>query len=173
MAFQTEVEFTLPQGYMDSDGTLHQEGVMRLATAADEILPLKDPRVQANPAYLTVIVLSRVVTRLGGLPDVNPRIVENLYASDVSYLQSLYQRINADGNGTPQGGLPAVRAPASRWGSTAWGKHDGLSPRAAVRGDGLHRLPLPLVAGRADEHRTPRAPPLVRGDLAHQPQAER
>jgi len=99
MAFQTEVEFTLPRGYMDEDGSLHQEGVMRLATAADEILPLKDPRVQSNPAYLTVIVLSRVVTKLGGLADVNPRIIENLYASDVSFLQSLYQRINSNGNG--------------------------------------------------------------------------
>jgi hypothetical protein len=99
MAFQTEVEFTLPRGYMDEGGMLHQEGVMRLATAADEILPLKDPRVQSNPAYLTVIVLSRVITKLGGLPDVNPRIVENLYASDVSFLQSLYQKINTNGNG--------------------------------------------------------------------------
>ena len=99
MAFQTEVEFTLPRGYMDEGGMLHQEGVMRLATAADEILPLRDPRVQSNPAYLTVIVLSRVITKLGGLPDVNPRIVENLYASDVSFLQSLYQKINTNGNG--------------------------------------------------------------------------
>jgi hypothetical protein len=99
MAFQTEIEFRLPRGYMDEDGTLHHEGVMRLATAADEILPLKDPRVQSNPAYLTVIVLSRVVTKLGGLPDVNPRIIENLYASDVSYLQSLYQKLNTNGNG--------------------------------------------------------------------------
>ena len=100
MAFQTEVEFKLPRGFLDGDGLLHQEGVMRLATAADEILPLKDPRVQSNPAYLTVIVLSRVVTRLGGLPDVNPRIIEGLYASDVSYLQTLYQRLNADGKAT-------------------------------------------------------------------------
>jgi len=103
MAFQTEVEFTLPRGFMDDGGTLHQEGVMRLATAADEILPLKDPRVQSNPAYLTVIVLSRVVTKLGGLADVNPRIIENLYASDVSFLQSLYQRINSNGNGNGHG----------------------------------------------------------------------
>lgn len=98
MAFQTEVEFNLPRGYMDDGGMLHREGVMRLATAADEILPLKDPRVQSNPAYLSIIVLSRVISRLGGLPDVNPRIIENLYASDVSYLQTLYQKINADGN---------------------------------------------------------------------------
>jgi hypothetical protein len=99
MGFQTEIQFRLPRGYMDEDGTLHHEGVMRLATAADEILPLKDPRVQSNPAYLTVIVLSRVVTKLGGLPDVNTRIIENLYASDVSYLQSLYQTLNTNGNG--------------------------------------------------------------------------
>lgn len=99
MAFQTEVEFTLPRGYMDEGGMLHQEGVMRLATAADEILPLKDPRVQSNPAYLTVIVLSRVITKLGGLADVNPRIIENLFASDVSFLQSLYQKINTNANG--------------------------------------------------------------------------
>ena len=99
MGFQTEVEFTLPRGYMDEGGMLHQEGVMRLATAADEILPLRDPRVQSNPAYLTVIVLSRVITKLGGLPDVNPRIIENLFASDVSFLQSLYQKINTNGNG--------------------------------------------------------------------------
>jgi hypothetical protein len=97
MPFQTEVEFTLPRGYMDGDGTLHKDGVMRLATAADEILPLKDPRVQSNPAYLTVIVLSRVVSKLGSVTDVNPKVIENLYAADVSYLQSLYQKLNSDG----------------------------------------------------------------------------
>ncbi|MGE0825103.1 MAG: phage tail assembly protein [Candidatus Binatia bacterium] len=100
MPFQTEIEFTLPKGYMDDSGTLHREGVMRLATAADEILPLKDPRVQGNPAYLTIIVLARVVSKLGSLPDVNPRIIENLYASDVSYLQALYQKMNSDGKAT-------------------------------------------------------------------------
>lgn len=102
MAFQTEIEFTLPRGYMDDTGTLHQEGVMRLATAADEILPLKDPRVQSNPAYLTIILFSRVITKLGGLPDVNTRIIENLYASDLSYLQTLYQKVNVNGNGKPK-----------------------------------------------------------------------
>ena len=96
MAFQTEVEFTLPKGYLDGDGILHREGVMRLATAADEILPLKDPRVQQNPAYLTIIVLARVVTRLGSLPDVNTKIVEGLFASDLSYLQALYESLNGE-----------------------------------------------------------------------------
>src|ERR671911_167269 len=94
--FQTEYEFTLPFGYLDEDGTLHRDGVMRLATAADEILPLKDPRVQQNPAYLTVIVLARVITRLGSLPDVNTKVVEGLFASDLNYLQKLYEQLNLD-----------------------------------------------------------------------------
>ena len=71
--FETEYEFTLPRGYKDPQGELHRDGVMRLATAADEILPLKDPRVQANPAYLVVILLSRVITRLGSLDVINPK----------------------------------------------------------------------------------------------------
>lgn len=98
MPFQTEIQFTLPKGYMSADGTLHREGVMRLATAADEILPLKDPRVQQNPAYLTVIVLSRVIQKLGTLTDVHSGVIEGLYASDLSYLQSVYQQLNGDGN---------------------------------------------------------------------------
>ena len=94
--FATEVTFTLPKGYLDADGTLHTDGVMRLATAADEILPLKDPRVQQNPAYLTVIVLARVITRLGSVPDVNTKVIEGLFASDLNHLQTLYERINGD-----------------------------------------------------------------------------
>lgn len=78
--FQTEYEFTLPCGFLDGEGNLHREGVMRRATAADEILPLKDPRVQKNPAYMVVILLSRVVTRLGGLSQINPKVIEDLYA---------------------------------------------------------------------------------------------
>jgi hypothetical protein len=97
MAFQTEIQFTLPKGYLGKEGALHKEGLMRLATAADEILPLKDPRVQQNPAYLTVILLSRVVTKLGSLPDVHPSVIEGLYATDLSYLQALYQSLNGDG----------------------------------------------------------------------------
>jgi len=94
---KTEYEFILPKGYVDEDGSLHKEGVMRMATAADEILPLRDPRVQSNPAYLTIILLSRVVTKLGGLTDINPRIMEGLFASDLSYLQEFYRKINGDG----------------------------------------------------------------------------
>jgi hypothetical protein len=100
MVFQTEIEFTLPKGYLDSGGVLHREGVMRLATAADEILPLKDPRVQQNPAYLTIIVLARVITRLGALQDVNTKVIEGLFASDLNYLQTLYERLNGDGSET-------------------------------------------------------------------------
>jgi hypothetical protein len=94
---QTEFAFTLPRGYIDPDGNLHREGLMRLATAADEILPLKDPRVQTNAAYLVVIVLARVVTRLGSVSDINPKIIEGLFAADLSYLQDLYTRINSNG----------------------------------------------------------------------------
>src|SRR5580765_8260847 len=98
--FQTEYEFSLPMGFVDADGNLHREGVMRLATAADEILPLKDPRVQTNEAYLTVILLSRVIARLGGVAQVNPKVIEGLYAGDLAYLQEFYNRINRTGRPT-------------------------------------------------------------------------
>jgi len=91
---QTEFEFKLPKGYVDGNGDLHQIGTMRLATAADEILPLRDPRVQQNSGYLSIIVLSRVVTKLGTLSDVNTRVIENLFTMDLAYLQDMYQRIN-------------------------------------------------------------------------------
>src|SRR5215510_3927477 len=92
--FQTEYEFTLPLGYLDIEGNLHRDGLMRRATAADEILPLKDPRVIKNPAYLVVILLARVVTRLGGVAPINPNVIENLYATDLAYLQNLYNEVN-------------------------------------------------------------------------------
>ncbi len=91
---QTEYQFTLPIGYQDEEGNLHRDGVMRLATAADEITPLRDGRVQANPAYLIVILLSRVVTRLGSVGYINPKMIESLYAADLAYLQNLYNEIN-------------------------------------------------------------------------------
>jgi hypothetical protein len=93
--FQTEIEFELPRGYVDSGGALHRRGVMRLATAADEILPLRDPRVTQNDAYLTVIVLSRVITRLGALTDVHTGVIEGLFAGDLAFLQRLYERFNS------------------------------------------------------------------------------
>lgn len=94
-SFQTEIDFELPKGYLDESGTLHRRGTMRLATAADEILPLRDPRVQQNEAYLAVIVLARVITRLGSLPDVHTGIIEGLFASDLAYLERLYEKFNA------------------------------------------------------------------------------
>lgn len=95
MAFQTEFPFVLPKGYIDRDGNVHREGTMRLANAADEILPLKDPRVQQNPGYLTIILLARVITRLGSLPAVDTRVIENLFTMDLAYLQDMYQRVNS------------------------------------------------------------------------------
>ncbi len=103
--FQTEIEFELPKGYVDESGTLHRRGVMRLATAADEILPLRDPRVQQNEAYLAVIVLARVVTRLGTLSDVHTGVIEGLYASDLAYLQRLYETFNASDEAEPEARL--------------------------------------------------------------------
>jgi hypothetical protein len=94
---RTEYEFTLPLGYVDAEGNLHRDGLMRLATAADEILPLRDPRVQTNAAYLSVILLSRVITRLGSIESINPKVVEGLFAADLSYLQDFYNRINRSG----------------------------------------------------------------------------
>jgi hypothetical protein len=95
---QTEFTFTLPRGYVDAEGNLHREGIMRTATAFDEIAPLKDPRVHNNPAYLLVILLSRVITRLGDLEQLNPKVIEGLFAADLAFLQDLYRRINEQGN---------------------------------------------------------------------------
>ncbi len=94
MPLQTEYNFVLPKGYLDDSGSLHRNGRMRLATAADEILPLNDVRVRNNPSYLSIILLSRVVSKLEGLEDVNPRIIEGLFVEDLAYLQELYRRIN-------------------------------------------------------------------------------
>jgi len=96
---QTEFEFTLPRGYVDSEGQVHRRGRMRLATAMDEIAPLRDPRVRGNEAYLTIILLSRVITQLGRLSEVTPQIVERMFSADLGYLQDFYRRINeADSN---------------------------------------------------------------------------
>jgi hypothetical protein len=97
MALQTEFEFTLPQGYVDREGNLHREGAMRLATAMDEIAPLRDPRVRENQAYLVILLLSRVVTRLGSLPQVSPYEIENMFSGDLAFLQRLYRQVNEQG----------------------------------------------------------------------------
>ena len=98
MTLQSEFKFTLPQGYVDPEGNLHKEGVMRLATAFDEIAPMKDSRVQTNPGYLVVILLSRVIIRLGELEVINPKVIEGLFAGDFAFLQNFYRRINETGN---------------------------------------------------------------------------
>lgn len=96
MDLKTEYEFVLPRGYVDAEGNVHREGVMRLANAKDEIVPLNDLRVQRNRAYLIIVLLSRVVTRLGTLPEVNTGVVENLFAGDLRFLEEMYNRINED-----------------------------------------------------------------------------
>jgi len=94
---RTEFDFVLPRGYVDDEGSVHREGRMRLATARDEILPQRDPRVRENEAYLTVILLSRVLTRLGSIGQVTPATIEGLFASDLAFLQDLYRRVNSEG----------------------------------------------------------------------------
>ena len=95
---RTEFAFELPRGYVDSAGVVHRSGVMRLATARDELVPLKDDRVRENAAYLSVVLLGRVVTRIGSITEVHAGIIENLYASDVAFLQDLYRRVNTEGH---------------------------------------------------------------------------
>ena len=104
---RTEVPFTLPHGYTDAHGQLHRDGVMRLATARDEIEPLRDPGVRRNEAYLAVLLLSRVIVRLGDVTAVTPDLVEGLYAADFDHLQRLYERINADGESVGSVTCPA------------------------------------------------------------------
>ena len=94
MSLQTEFPFTLPKGYVDEQGTLHRSGTMRMATARDEIEPLRDARVKENEAYLTVILLSRVITELGSVSQVTPKTVEGFFAADLAYLQDFYQVVN-------------------------------------------------------------------------------
>jgi hypothetical protein len=95
---RTEYPFTLPRGYVDDQGQVHRDGVMRLATARDEITTQADARSRQNPAYLTVLLLERTVTKLGNVSEVDTYVVENLFASDLAFLQDLYRRINADGH---------------------------------------------------------------------------
>lgn len=97
-ALRTEFEFDLPRGFVDRSGTVHRHGTMRLATARDELVPLHDDRVRENPAYLTIVLLGRVITRLGTLDEVHAGILENMFASDVAFLQDLYRRINQEGH---------------------------------------------------------------------------
>jgi hypothetical protein len=97
-ALRTEFEFELPRGYIDESGILHRRGKMRLATARDELLPLRDMRVKENPAYLSVVLLGRVITELGTLGPANDQIVEKMFAADLAFLQDFYRQVNAEGH---------------------------------------------------------------------------
>ena len=148
MSLTTEFSFTLPRGYLGSDGTVHRRGVMRLATARDEIEPLRDPRVQgADDPYLTIIVLSRVVTELGSLSAVTPREIENLFAADLAFLQDLYGVVNfaKRGKGEVPGTSPAEQAEAER----LLARHSAdyrREPAAARALLGTGQLPVPTAA---------------------------
>lgn len=124
-SFVTEVEFTLPRGYLDSTGTLHRKGVMRLATAADEILPLRDPRVQQNQAYVAIIVLARVITRLGDVQTIDSRVIEGLYASDLNFLQRLYEHINGSEDASSTPNVSDIASPVTG--------HGGVIPQRGFR----------------------------------------
>jgi hypothetical protein len=108
-ALTTEFDFELPRGFVDGDGTVHRRGTMRLATARDELVPLADDRVRENPAYLTVVLLGRVVERLGTITDVHAGVIENLFASDLAFLQDLYRRVNQEGHARASVTCPACR----------------------------------------------------------------
>ncbi len=110
VSMQTEFEFTLPRGYVDAEGNLHRQGTMRLARAMDEIAPLRDLRVRSNQAYLVVILLSRVVVRLGNLSQINTGVIEKLFAADLAYLQEFYRQINEQGTTLMTMGCPECNA---------------------------------------------------------------
>jgi hypothetical protein len=104
---RTEIEFTLPRGYVDANGNLHREGTMRLATARDEIEPLREVDVRQNQAYLSVLLLARTITRIGEVTEITPEMVESMFAADFDHLQRLYERINSDGEAVGVVSCPA------------------------------------------------------------------
>ncbi|MFD5503016.1 hypothetical protein ACFWJS_25395 [Streptomyces sp. NPDC127061] len=106
---RTEFTFELPRGYVDETGAVHHTGVMRLATARDELVPLRDDRVRENSAYLSVVLIARVVTRIGTIDDIHPGIIEDLFASDLAFLQDFYRRINAEGHTRAAVSCPACK----------------------------------------------------------------
>ncbi len=145
MAIQTKYEFTLPQGYIDEEGTLHRKGLMKLATAADEILPQEAPKIQNNPAYLDIILFSRVVIKLGSLSDINTGVIEGLFLEDFSYLKEFYQKINSI--------------------SSKQTEYEFTLPKGYVDEEGtLHRKGLMRLATAADEI-LPMKDPMVQSNL--------
>ena len=109
MAFTTEFKFTLPRGFVDAEGKVHKDGTMRLATARDEIVPLQDYRVQANRAYLVIVLLSRVITRIGDMTDISVSTVENLFSTDLAYLQEFYRKVNEEGSARVHTACPSCK----------------------------------------------------------------
>jgi hypothetical protein len=107
---RTTFEFELPRGYVDPSGVTHRRGTMRLATARDELVPLTDDRVRDNPAYLTVVLLARVVERLGTIEDIHAGVIENLFASDLAFLQDIYRRVNQEGHARASVTCPSCQA---------------------------------------------------------------
>lgn len=103
---RTEVAFTLPVGLEDARGAVHRDGVMRLATARDELEPLRDAAVRSHAAYLSVLLLARTVTRIGTITEITPELVERLYAADFDHLQRVYERVNAGGDAVGVVGCP-------------------------------------------------------------------
>ena len=96
--FQTTFDFVLPRGYVDADGRVHREGTMRLATARDELIPLLDPKVRENDAFLSLVLLARVVSKLGAVPAIDDQVMGGLWATDLAFLQDLYRQINSEGH---------------------------------------------------------------------------
>jgi len=107
---QTEFPFELPRGYIDAAGVVHRKGAMRLATARDELVPLADDRVRENRGYLPVVLLARVITRIGPITDVHAGIIESLFASDLVFLQNFYDGVNRECHSTAEVTCPSCRA---------------------------------------------------------------
>src|SRR5438067_12076794 len=154
MAFKTQYAFRLPRGFVDEEGKVHRDGVMRLATARDEILPLQDYRVQSNRAYLVIILLSRVITKLGDIKYIDTDIIENLFSTDLAYLQEFYRRINEEGAPKVHAKCPSCQTEfdidllgGGGEGAARAGDSE-LPPGAAVPGGSVRGLSLPLVARR-------------------------
>jgi hypothetical protein len=108
---RTEYEFVLPRGYLDETGALHRRGVMRMATARDELEPLRDPTILGpDDPRITILVLARVVRTLGTHELVTPHEIEGLFAADLAYLQDFYGVINFGSDADIASLLEAQRA---------------------------------------------------------------
>lgn len=134
MAFRTEFPFVLPRGYVDASGTVYKQGVMRLATAKDEIAPLQDYRVQSNRAYLVIILLSRVIVKLGDLRAIDSDVIENLFSADLAYLQEFYRKINEEGSAKVHTACPSCHTEFDI--DMVSGQVIGGAPAGAVEGGG-------------------------------------